>query len=353
MLYGLEAPPEFGVTAPQVYAEALEQIAFADQRGVDDVWMTEHHFFEDDYCPSPLIVCAAAAARTERIRICQGIVVSPLYGHPLKLAEDAAVIDNISNGRFELGLGQGYRQDEFDGFGLPFDRKLGMFVEGLDVIERAFTGERFSYEGRYYNVLDARLRPSPVQRPIPIWIGAATPASRRRVARRGHNLLISLLTDLEHTRGQFADYRVALTEAGRDPASEPTALIREFYVAADDETAWREVRPHLMHTYKKVYAPPAVSLVERLADGRRRQVTSVDDPYYDSDAFWQDRMIIGGPERCASEICRWRDQLGVDTLVLRMQHPGQPHDQVMRCIELLTGTVMPMVEATPPNRVTP
>ena len=67
----------------------------------------------------------------------------------------------------------------------------------------------------------------------------------------------------------------------------------------------------------------------------------------DSDAFWQDRMIIGGPERCARDICRWRDELGVDTLVLRMQHPGQPHDQVMRCIELLTGTVMPMVEATP------
>ena len=77
-----------------------------------------------------------------------------------------------------------------------------------------------------------------------------------------------------------------------------------------DETAWREVKPHLMHTYKKVYAPPAVSLVERMPDGRRRPITSIDDPYYDSDAFWQDRMIIGGPERCARDICRWRDELG-------------------------------------------
>ena len=344
LLYSFEAPAEFGVGPAQVYAEALAQIAEADRRGLDEIWLTEHHFFDDGYCPSPMMAAATVAAVTEHVRICQGIVVLPLYGHPLKLAEDCAVVDNISGGRFELGVGQGYRRDEFEGYGYAYGERRGRYLEGLDILQRAFRGERFSFEGRYYQVFDAKLTPPPVQNPSPpIWVGAATPTTRRRVAEDGHRLLISLLTDLDHTRAQFDDYRAALTAVGRNEADEPIALIREFYVADSWDQAWEEVRPHLMHTYRNVYAPPGVSMVERMPDGRRRPVTDLDDPFYDSEAFWRDRFIIGDPDFCIQEIRRYRDEVGVTDLVLRLQHPGLSNERAMRSLQLLTEVVIPAV----------
>lgn len=346
LMYSLEAPEEFGVTPDQVYREALAQIAEADQRGIDQIWLTEHHFFDDSYCPSPMMVAAAVAAVTRDVRICQGIVVLPLYGHPMKLAEDCAVVDNLSGGRFELGVGQGYRADEFAGFGYDFKGRRDMYLEGLEILRRAFSGERFSFEGHHYQVEDAILKPALAQHPPPpIWVGAATPRTRRRAAEDGHRLLISLLTDLEHTKAQFDDYRQSLEAVGRLVADEPIALIREFYVAESEEQAWREVRPHLMHTYRNVYAPPGVAMIERLSDGRRRPVTDLDDPFYDSEAFWRDRFIIGDPGFCAAEIKRYRDELGVTDLILRMQHPGQSDVQVRRCLELLTDEVIPAVRS--------
>jgi alkanesulfonate monooxygenase SsuD/methylene tetrahydromethanopterin reductase-like flavin-dependent oxidoreductase (luciferase family) len=348
LMYGLQAPARFGVRIDQVYQEALEQLSWADgpDTGIDQVWLTEHHFFEDDYCPSPLQIASAIAARTSRLRICVGIAILPMYGHPMRLATDTAVVDNLSGGRFELGVGQGYRADEFAGFGLEPTERLGRYIEGLDILDRALTGERFDYDGKYYRVEGAQLRPAPLQQPYPpLWVGAATPTTRRRAARRGHRLLISLLTDREHTHAQFADYRDALVAAGRNPDEWPTALIREFYVSDTDEQAWEEVKPHLLHTYQHVYAPPAVSLVERMADGRRRQIADPDDPYITSGAFAKDRFIIGSVEHCAREIRRYRDELGVDNLVLRLQHPGEPHEMVVRSMERLTKEVLPLVGA--------
>jgi alkanesulfonate monooxygenase SsuD/methylene tetrahydromethanopterin reductase-like flavin-dependent oxidoreductase (luciferase family) len=348
LMYGFQAPERFGRSAEQVYREGLEQVRWADRAGFDAVWMTEHHFFADGYCPSPMTVCAAAAAVTERVRICQGIVVLPTYGHPLRLAEDAAVIDLMSGGRLELGIGQGYRQDEYDGFGLDFKARRRMFLEGWDILDAALGGERFSYEGRHFSVLDGCVRPRPAQQPFPpLWLGAATPTTRRRVAERGGNLLISLLTDRDHTRAQFDGYRADLAAVGRDPAASPIALIRECHVAEDRDRAFAEVLPHLHYMYKEVYVPPHATFVERLPDGGRRTILDPSDPYYDTEAFWKDRFIIGDPESAAAEIVRYRDELGIDQLVLHVAHPGMAHETVMRCMELLVDRVLPAVAATP------
>ena len=161
---------------------------------------------DDGYCPSPMIAAATIAGRTERMRIGQGIVLLPLYGHPLKLAEDAAVLDVLSNGRLELGVGMGYREAEFSGFGLELSSRRRRMDEGIEIIRRAWTGEQFSYDGRYYQVNDAVLSPLPVQRPgPPLWLGAGTPKARAKVAQLGLPLLISLVTTFEETRAEFAD----------------------------------------------------------------------------------------------------------------------------------------------------
>ncbi len=331
LMYSLQAPELFGVTAPQVYAESLEQLAWVDEHvpGVDSVWLSEHHGFADGYSPSPMIAAAAIASRTRRLRIAQGIVLLPLYGHPLRLAEDSAVIDVVSNGRFELGVGMGYRADEFDAFGMELKTRKARFDEGLDILEQALTGQRFSYEGRYYNVLDGMVTPPPVQPRMPIWLGAATPVARRRVAERGHNLLISLLTDIHHTKAQFEDFR-ATGAQGR------TALIRECWIGEVDE-----VLPYLHYTYRNVYAPPHAMFVERTADGGRRQVTDKDDPFYFGPGFWADRFIIGSASEVAAEIRRYRDELGIDELVLRLAHPGVSHGRQMQALRSLHEDVIP------------
>lgn len=333
LMYSLQAPAQFGVDAVAVHAEALEQLAWADEHapGIDSVWLTEHHGFEDGYMPAPMIVSAAIAARTRRLRIAQGIVLLPLYGHPMRLAEDSAVIDVISNGRLELGVGMGYRQDEFDNFGLELRSRKRRFEEGLDILERAFTGERFSYEGRHFDVLDGMVTPRPVQARIPIWLGAATPVARNRVIERSHNLLISLLTDIEHTKTQFDGFRAA-GGTGR------TALIRECWIGEVDE-----ILPHLHYTYRQVYAPPHAMFVERLPGGGRRQVTDKADPFYEGRSFWEDRFIIGPPEEVAAEIRRYRDELHIDELILRLAHPGVPHTRVMEAMRSLSEDVLPLV----------
>ena len=331
LMYSMQAPARFGVRTVDLYRESLAQIAWVDEHapGIDSVWFTEHHGFADGYMASPMVIAGAVAARTCRLRIAQGIVLLPLYGHPLRLAEDSAAIDLLSGGRFELGVGMGYRQDEFDAFGMDLRTRKGRFDEGLDIIERAFTGERFSYEGRYYDALGAILTPPPVQRSIPIWLGAATPVARRRIVERGHNLLISLLTDIHHTKAQFDDFRSS-GGTGR------TALIRECWIGDVEE-----VLPHLHYTYREVYAPPHAMFAVKDADGRRRQITDAADPFYDGPEFWTDRFIIGDAATVAAEIARYRDELGIDELVLRLAHPGVSHERQMRALRDLSEDVLP------------
>jgi alkanesulfonate monooxygenase SsuD/methylene tetrahydromethanopterin reductase-like flavin-dependent oxidoreductase (luciferase family) len=345
IFYSLQAPAEFGVTPQQVYAEALEQIAHADALGIHQVWLTEHHFMDDAYCPSPMIAAAAIAGRTRQIRIGQGVVLLPFYGHPLRLAEDAAVLDVVSGGRFELGVGRGYRPHEFEGFGMDIKKRMGMTNEGIEILRRAWTGERFSFDGKHYQVRDARLTPIPVQNPMPLWSGAGVAAARRNVAALGMPLLVSLITDLEETKAEFADYTAALIEHGRDPKQFPRALIREFYVAPDHEQAWREVKPHFLHIYRKVYCPPFLVFHDVNPDGSRRRVTDPADPYFESENYRRDRHIIGDPEHCVRELKRFKDEAGIDIMILRMQFPGQSHAQVMRSLELLVREVIPRVEA--------
>jgi alkanesulfonate monooxygenase SsuD/methylene tetrahydromethanopterin reductase-like flavin-dependent oxidoreductase (luciferase family) len=332
------------VTPQQVYAEALDQIARADELGLHQVWLTEHHFMEDAYCPSPMIAAAAIAGRTKNIRIGQGVVLLPFYGHPLKLAEDAAVLDVLSGGRFELGLGRGYRPHEFAGFGVNQKQRRAMTEEGIEIIRRAWTGERFSFQGKHYQVNDARLTPLPVQKPPRLWLGAGTPSARRKVAEKGLPLLVSLVTNLEETKAEFGDYTQSLRDCGRDPAQFPRALIREFYVAEDSRRAWEEVKPYFLHVYRKVYCPPWVPFFDVNPDGSRRRVTDPGDPYFESENFRKDRHIIGDPEFCAHELRRYRDDANIEIMILRMQFPGQPMAQVTRSLELLVKEVIPRVE---------
>ena len=181
------------------YREGVELAAEANRLGFDALWVSEHHGEADGYCPSPVVACAALAVAAPNCRIGQAVALAPLHGHPLRLAEDLSVLDNLSGGRVEIGLGQGYRPAEFEMFGWPYARRTTAFEESLDILGLAWRGERFDYEGRTYKVKGGLLRPPPVRPgPLPLWIGAAAPAARARAVRHRAGLLVAPLIELEH-----------------------------------------------------------------------------------------------------------------------------------------------------------
>ena len=174
---------------PQVYSETFEQIEHAEQLGLDLCWFTEHHFIDDGYLPNFVPVAAAAASRTSNMRFSTDICLLP-FRHPIRLAEDLAILDNISDGRMELGVGMGYATHEFQGFNIPISRRVSLTEEALKVLKLAWGGEAFNFEGKRYRFSNLRVTPDPVQEGgPPLWLAATSPAGAKRAATFGTHLL--------------------------------------------------------------------------------------------------------------------------------------------------------------------
>lgn len=156
----------------RTFAESLTQMELAEQCGFDSVLISEHHLVENGYFPAPLVTLAAAAMKTRTMRLGSGIIILPLYD-PLHVAEHGAVLDVISNGRFILGVGQGYRQEEFDAFKVSLKQRPGRTREGVEAIRALWTQPTTNYRGKYFQYENVMLRPQPTQKPYPpIWIAA-------------------------------------------------------------------------------------------------------------------------------------------------------------------------------------
>src|SRR5215471_19231497 len=161
LLYDFRNPPHAGVDFDTLYKETLEQIKAVEQLGFDSVWVTEHHFINDGYLPSCIPAAAAIAAITTRVEIGTSVLLLPLH-NALRIAEDAAVVDVISNSRLILGLGLGYKLDEFDGYGINRKHRPGLMDEGIEIIQKAWTEESFDYNGKHYHLKNIRMTPKPI-----------------------------------------------------------------------------------------------------------------------------------------------------------------------------------------------
>ncbi|WP_394934841.1 LLM class flavin-dependent oxidoreductase [uncultured Ilumatobacter sp.] len=223
-----------------VYRDDLASIRRAEELGFDTVWLTEHHFADDGYSPSILTIAAAIAATTERIRIGFNLLLLPLH-NAVRLAEDLATLDVISNGRIDVGVGQGYAVHEFDGFGISRSERLGRFVEGLDVLTGLWENDEFSYKGAHYQIDGARLVPRPVQHPSPpMWVGATTSKAVARAGSRGAHLL-----GLANPKLQ-AVYESARVDAGYQ-ADANVLQLHWAHVADTNDQAWLDAAPHFHH----------------------------------------------------------------------------------------------------------
>jgi alkanesulfonate monooxygenase SsuD/methylene tetrahydromethanopterin reductase-like flavin-dependent oxidoreductase (luciferase family) len=230
-------PPGSGLATPDLYARILAQAERVDGLGYDLIWLTEHHFVEDGYLPSFVPVAGALAARTRRVRISSDVVLMP-FQHPLRLAEDLAVLDNLSGGRIELGLGMGYAPHEFAAFGIERRERVSRTEEGVAVLQRALAGEPFDFAGKHWQFRGACVRPRPVQPGgPPLWLAAMSEAGALRAARLGVNLLPQ-----GDRRFALDPWRAAVTSAGGDPAQRRVGIIRPWLVTDDRARDWPAIR---------------------------------------------------------------------------------------------------------------
>src|SRR5256885_12902426 len=176
-LFTAQVPPDSDRTFAQEYREIIDLARLAETLGFESAWVSEHHGSGDGYMPSLLPTLAAFAAATEHIKLGTGVMLTPFH-HPLRLAEDAAAVDLISGGRLILGLGLGWREEEFRMFGVPFGERLRRTIEAVEILRLAWTGERFSYEGKVHSYDRVKITPRPA-RPggPPVFLGGRTPAA--------------------------------------------------------------------------------------------------------------------------------------------------------------------------------
>jgi alkanesulfonate monooxygenase SsuD/methylene tetrahydromethanopterin reductase-like flavin-dependent oxidoreductase (luciferase family) len=234
--YDLRTPPFSKATPAERCATAIAQCEWAEAHGFESVTLSEHHGSPDGYLPSPLVLAAAIAARTRRLSIRIGALVAPLHD-PIRVAEDLAMVDLVSNGRLQVILGAGYRPSEFATFGKKLADRGAAIEETVTVLEKAWTGEPFEHRGTTVRVL-----PRPVQRPRPpIMLGGSSAAAARRAARIADYFAP---TEAHH----FEAYREERVRLGHpDPGPMLPALGSFVHVAKDPDEAWERIAPHAMH----------------------------------------------------------------------------------------------------------
>ena len=241
--YSLQSPSHNPREHKDLYSEMLEEIVAAEDLGFESAWLTEHHLLDDGYCPSLLVTAAAIAARTKKVRIGTGIYLMPLHD-PIRTAEDAAVVDLISNGRLILGLGLGYRPQEFDVFGRSLKERKGRMEESIEILNKSWSEGKFSFNGRYYNYEDINVTPKPVQEPIPIWIGAFSEPAIKRAASMNAPLFIAAIGVIPIIKYLIDMHRGFLKEFGFNADNVEQPVVREVYVSRDGrEKAWERIKP--------------------------------------------------------------------------------------------------------------
>ncbi len=230
---GPDAPP-----FEALYGDILDQIVEAENIGFDSVWMTEHHFVEDGYTPSPLVLAAAIGARTRRMHIGTNLMVLPIH-NPIRVAEDAATLAILTNGRFDLGVSIGYREEEFEAFDRNIKHRPSLMEEAVEVIRRAWTGEPINFEGKRFSYGPIAVSPVPASPPR-ILIGGMGPPAIDRVARIGDGFL--------STAGIGHDlYIEALEKNGRDPDAGAIIAGNWAIIADDPEAEMHKLAPYILH----------------------------------------------------------------------------------------------------------
>ena len=315
------------------FGEHVEQVGLARRVGFSSVWASQHYLSEPFTYFQPVPTLARMAAEAEGMALGTGVLLLPLH-QPVDFAEQLATLDVISGGRLIVGVGLGYRDAENEALGLNPRERVGRFVEALQLVERLWGGEPVTHQGKHFTLRDVRISMPPAQRPRPpIWLAANTDPGVRRAARLGDAWLMNPHTTGAALQRQLALFHDTRRQAGRPPARE-VPLLRECCVATTTAEALAAGGPFLDAKYGAYRS------------WEQDKALPEDDQWSTRfDELAGDRFLLGDPVRVREEIARYRELLGITTLIVRVQWPGMAQEAVLRSIRLLGEQVLPGLPA--------
>jgi len=347
MKFGLHYQlPCYGSQSPvQRYRDTLEQSVHAEALGFESVWPVEQHFNADlSITPAPLLLLAALAERTRTLRLGIAIVLLPL-SHPIRVAEEIATLDVLSNGRVEFGIGRGSIPTHFAGFGVPQAESRDRFSEALEVIVRAWTKERVSHAGRFYKVDNLSVVPKPVQQPHPpIRAAANSVETFEYMGRMGYPIFVATpINPFSKLKETLPLYREARKAAGHpDNGGEDVTLALPLFVGASLAQIRQMMEPSINHYLQTVAAiyQSAVARSEIVAANLPERVERFGRTTYEQAC--ESMAIFDTPEACVERLGRVCEEFNVGRVICWFNIGGMiPHLQVMRSMELFAAKVMP------------
>ncbi|MGH2784058.1 MAG: LLM class flavin-dependent oxidoreductase [Actinomycetota bacterium] len=331
--FTLQIPPWDKRDHAQLYADTLELAALAERSGFDSFWLAEHHGASDGYIPALLTFLSAVAASTERLEVGTGVLLAPLH-NPIRVAEDAAVLDNISGGRLNLGLGLGWVPEEYRMFGVPMKQRGRRIEEFVEVLRRAWTGEPFTFEGKVFSYEDILVRPMP-KRPIPIWLGGGTPPALERAARIADGHFPTSTGSLADAVAR-AQEMMAIRERLGVSGPFRFGMFIPIGIGRDADDGWSKIRDGVLHV-RGSYA--------MWGQGKRDVATARDEA-----ATWEaavrDATICGSPQQIADQlgsILAGIAGLGFEDVFVSsiLAPPGTPHERAVEAVEAFGSTIIP------------
>lgn len=336
-----QCPP--WTTQERVYAEELERIDLSEPLGFDSIWVPEQHFYPYCLCGDALAMAAYIVGRTTRSRVGTG-VVNLVYTNPLRFAERVAMLDHLSGGRMDVGIGRGYQWPQYAVFGRDIADSRPIFNEALDIILRAWEPEEFSYDGEFFQVPPVRIWPVPARRPGEVLLHTAvSPPSVEASIRRGLPALLSKTFDpIESEAAWFASYRASLEAAGEDPEPylDRATVMKYVFVAPSREEARALSREAFEWDYRVLTQLTTPTEGATLSGHELYTDRAEYWPEYDYDEWAENVFIYDDPEGVAEKVAVLRDA-GVRNLLCWMGVGGVAHEHVVRSMRMFAEEVMP------------
>jgi alkanesulfonate monooxygenase SsuD/methylene tetrahydromethanopterin reductase-like flavin-dependent oxidoreductase (luciferase family) len=333
--YNVEYRENVHKTPARYLSQILEQVELLERLGFDSVWFSEHHSAGYSF-GNPAVIAAAAASRTKKIRIGTGVSLLPLH-HPIFLAEEYGLLDVLSSGRLEYGVGRGYLMYEYDWLKIPRGESHERYREAAQFIVKAWTSDGpMSFHGKYFDVDGYTYSPQPVQTPYPpIYASAGgTRDSFRWAGEMGFHLGTALfLPDINEVADSVAYYRKTLRDFGHDPATREVMAITQMYCAQDEAEALRDGRQYAENYYRFFAnlggATPQNPVYEYYS---KADVLAMNE---------RNQLFLGSPASLCKKIAQVRDLIGLDFLQMEIAQGGAPHEKICSALELFAKQVIP------------